>query len=78
MKRGFPFLILSNLDIKLTAPALVLGGKNSSEKNLSFDSILALILSCREASYVLNMRGEAGLELSGVVEADPESGEVME
>ena len=65
--KGFPDLILSSLDIRFTAPALVRGGKNSREKNLSLLSILALIFSERVASYVLNIRGEAALELLGVV-----------
>ena len=65
--RGFPDLILSSLDIRLTAPALVRGGKNSREKNLSLLSTLARIFSVRVASYVLNIKGEAALELFGVV-----------
>lgn len=56
----------------MTAPALVRGGKNSREKNLSLLSILALIFSAKVASYVLNMRGEAALELLGVVAGDTE------
>ena len=74
--RGFPDLILSSLDIRLTAPALVRGGKNSREKNLSLLSTRALIFSARVASYVLNIRGEAALELLGLVVED--SGDWME
>merc|ERR1719325_205034 len=70
INKGFPVRILSSLDIRLTAPALVRGGKNSREKNLSLDSIRALIFSPSVASYVLNMRGEAGRELSGVVDTE--------
>ena len=43
------------------------GGKNSREKNLSFVSILAFTFSASEASKLLNMRGEGGRELPGVV-----------
>ena len=76
INKGFPSLMRSSLDIRLTAPALVRGGKNSREKNLSLDSILARTFSASVASYVENMRGEAGLELSGVEAGD--SGEVRE
>ena len=76
INKGFPSLMRSSLDIRLTAPALVRGGKNSREKNLSLDSILALTFSASVASYVENMRGEAGLELSGVEAGD--SGEVRD
>ena len=51
INKGCPVRILSSLDIRLTAPALVRGGKNSSEKNLSLDSIRALIFSPSVASY---------------------------
>ena len=76
MNKGLPARIRSSLEIKLTAPDFVLGGKNSREKNLSLDSILARTFSLSVASYVENIRGEAGLELSGVEAGD--SGEVRE
>ena len=50
INKGFPSLMRSSLDIRLTAPALVRGGKNSREKNLSLDSILARTFSASVAS----------------------------
>ena len=40
MNKGLPARIRSSLEIKLTAPDFVLGGKNSREKNLSLLSHL--------------------------------------
>ena len=45
------------------APLLVLGGKNSREKNLSLDSIRELILSIKEASELSKGRGESQREV---------------
>merc|ERR1719320_1815999 len=72
INNGFPDLIRSNRERRFTAPALVRGGKNSSEKNLSLESILALIFSASVASKELNMRGDVGLEVTGVVTGDTE------
>lgn len=53
-----------NLDNKLTAPALVRGGKNSKEKNFDPLSILELILSARDVYvYAYVESGDGGLEL---------------
>ena len=70
INNGFPDLIRSNRERRFTAPALVRGGKNSSEKNLSLESILALIFSASVASKELNMSGDVGLEVTGVVTGD--------
>ena len=45
MKSGFPIPILSRRRNRLMAPLLVLGGKNSREKNLSPDATLEWIFS---------------------------------
>lgn len=45
MNRGPPLPIRSNLEMRLTAPLAVRGGKNSSENQRSPDSILLRILS---------------------------------
>jgi hypothetical protein len=70
MKSGLPMPILSIREIRLIAPDLVLGGKNSSEKNLSFDSILLKIFSLRVASNEQQPTGDPDLEVVGVVSYD--------
>lgn len=67
-KRGPPAAIRSNLEMRLTAPSAVRGGKNSRENHLSPESILRLIfsrsLSCRSGSRLGVEHLELSLELS--------------
>ena len=62
MKRGLPMPMRSMREIRLMAPDFVRGGKNSREKNLSFDSIRVKIFSLRVASKELQPPGEFGLQ----------------
>lgn len=75
MKRGPPAAIRSNLEMRLTAPSAVRGGKNSKENHLSPDSIRRLILSrslsCRSGSRPGVEHLELSLELSLLLLALP-------
>lgn len=64
MKRGPPAPIRSNLEMRLTAPSAVRGGKNSRENHLSPDSILRLIFSLSLSWRSGSSPGVEHLELS--------------
>lgn len=64
MKRGPPEPIRSNLEIRLTAPDVVRGGKNSSENQWSPDSIRRFILSRSRSVRSVSSTGVEHLELS--------------
>ena len=51
-------LYFSSFPIRLAAPAGVLGGKNSKEKNLLSNEILCLIFSMRESGVDVPDDGE--------------------